>query len=162
MLGLVGGLAGIVWAVMAILFGGYESFSFENSLIGSIYPTSPPVDESEPTGNNAERIAKLAMMRTVAERGKYHYRYHEYLLFSTLKSFCCCLIPSEEKKGCCARRLRRLQRHEEASEKLAEELDIVKLIYVQRIGQFLAKLILKKHQRALVTSFKKYQIDDLK
>ena len=130
---------------------------FENSLIGSIYPTSPPVDESEAS----ERGAKMAMMRTVAERGKYHYRYDEYLLFSLLRSFCCCFIRADSK-GCCSRRLRRLERHEEASEKLAEELDIVKLIYVQRIGQFVAKLILKKHQRALVTSFKKYQIDDLK
>ena len=37
----------------------------------------------------------------------------------------------------------------------------MKLLYVQRIGQFIAKLILKKHQRALVTIFKKYQVDDL-
>ena len=82
------------------------------------------------------------MMRTVAERGKYHYRYDEYLLFSFLKSFCCCFIG---KNGCCDRRMRRLHRHESASEKLAEELDIVKLVYVQRIGQFLAKLMLNKH-----------------
>ena len=57
--------------------------------------------------------------------------------------------------------MKRLERHEEASEKLMDELDVVKLVYVNRIGQFLAKLILKKHQRALVTSFKKYQVDDL-
>ena len=64
-------------------------------------------------------------------------------------------------KNRCVERQERLKRHEEASEKLNDEIDIVKLVYVQRIGQFLAKLILKKHQRALVTSFKKYQIDDL-
>ena len=50
----------------------------------------------------------------------------------------------------------KLERHEAASERLANEIDIVKLLYVQRIGQFIAKLILKKHQRALVTNFKKY------
>ena len=44
---------------------------------------------------------------------------------------------------------------------LANEFDIVKFIYVVRISQFLSKLVLRKHQRALVTSFKKYQIDDL-
>ena len=44
---------------------------------------------------------------------------------------------------------------------LADEIDIVKFIYVLRIGQFISKLILKKHQRALVTSFKKYQLNDL-
>ena len=44
---------------------------------------------------------------------------------------------------------------------LEKEFDIVKFIYVVRISQFLSKLVLRKHQRALVTSFKKYQIDDL-
>ena len=57
--------------------------------------------------------------------------------------------------------MQKLHRHQEASDKLAKELDIVKLIYVQRIGQFLAKVMLKRHQRALVTSFKHYQLDDL-
>ena len=44
---------------------------------------------------------------------------------------------------------------------LADEVDIVKFIYVLRIGQFISKMILNKHQRALVTSFKKYQLNDL-
>lgn len=37
----------------------------------------------------------------------------------------------------------------------------MKLLYVQRVGQFIAKLILNKHQRALVTNFDKYALDDL-
>ena len=97
------------------------------------------------------------MMRTVSERGKYWYSYPEYMLVSFLR-MCCC---SCSKRQCFQKRLERLERHEEAVDKLANEIDIVKLLYVQRVGQFIAKLILKKHQRALVTSFKKYQIDDL-
>ena len=42
---------------------------------------------------------------------------------------------------------------------MASEIDIVKLLYLQRVSSFIAKLILKKHQRALVTSFKKYQLE---
>ena len=79
------------------------------------------------------------------------------MLISFLKMCCCCC----SKRQSFQRRLERLERHEEAVDKLANEIDIVKLLYVQRVGQFIAKLILKKHQRALVTSFKKYQIDDL-
>ena len=45
---------------------------------------------------------------------------------------------------------------------LANEIDIVKLLYVQRIGQFMAKLMLKRHQRALVTNFDKWSLDSLK
>ena len=155
-LGLVGGLSGIIWAIMELVAGGYESFQFENSLIGSIFPTSPQNFESELV-DGTESKARRAMMRTVAERGKYFYHYGEYFLFSCLRSYCCCFTKGDR----CQRRMRRLERHEEASEKLIDELDVVKYVYVNRIGQFLAKMILKKHQRALVTSFKKYQVDDL-
>ena len=44
---------------------------------------------------------------------------------------------------------------------LADELDIVKLVNVLRIGQFLSKVLMNKHQRALVTNFKKYQFSNL-
>ena len=98
------------------------------------------------------------MMRTVAERGRYWYTYQEYLFVWLLK-MCCCLCCS--RNSWYKKRLEKYERHQRASEKLQDEVDIVKLIYVQRIGQFIAKLILKKHQRALVTSFKKYQIGDL-
>ena len=40
-------------------------------------------------------------------------------------------------------------------------MDIVNFIYVRRLSQFLSKMVLDKHQRSLVTSFKKYQLDDL-
>ena len=66
-LGLVGGLASIIWGVLALIFGHYESFRFENSLISSIYPTSPQ-DFSDVDGSGThsdERKAKLAMMQTV-------------------------------------------------------------------------------------------------
>ena len=45
---------------------------------------------------------------------------------------------------------------------LANEIDIVKLLYIQRIGQFMAKLLLKRHQRALVTNFDTWSLDSLK
>ena len=32
---------------------------------------------------------------------------------------------------------------------------------MQRIGQFLAKLLLKKHQRALVTNFSRFKVSQL-
>ena len=40
-LGLVGGLAGIVWGLMALVFGPYEAFKLENSMISAVYPTAP-------------------------------------------------------------------------------------------------------------------------
>ena len=99
------------------------------------------------------------MMKSVAERGKYFYSYTEYRLTAFLHTFCrCCLKESDWFK----RRMARHERHEAAQEKLSEEVDIINFIYVLRIGQFISKLILRKHQRALVTSFQKYQLNDLR
>ena len=113
-------------------------------MIGRIYPTSPQVhnkDGSDEQQISDERQAKDAMLRIVAERGKYFYNYSEYWFAGILRFFCSC---------CCSRRpwykrqMEKLARHETASEKLAEEIDIIKFIYVLRVGQFLSKLILNK------------------
>ena len=98
------------------------------------------------------------MLRIVAERGKYFYNYSEYWFAGAQRFFCSCCCKN---KPWYQRNIEKLERHDAASEKLSEEIDIIKFIYVLRVGQFLSKLILNKSQRALVTSFKKYQIDDL-
>ena len=51
-LGLVGGFTSIIWLLLSIVIGPYEDFRFNNSLIGSIYPTSPQRDEDEPPIEN--------------------------------------------------------------------------------------------------------------
>ena len=87
MLGLVGGLAGVIWPALYMIFGSYETFKFENSLIGAVYPTSPfgsldscnnkdIKDDIETTLDNRKYM--LSLMRTIAERGKYWYNYSEY------------------------------------------------------------------------------------
>ena len=161
-LGLVGGVSGVVWALLSYALGDYEQFKYENSLVGSIYPTSPfggkDSDESAAQIVESEREAKTKMMRTVAERGKYFYSYFESRITVFLKLFCSCCLKD---KDWYQKRVKRLERHKEASDMLADEIDIVKFIYVLRIGQFISKMILNKHQRALVTSFKKYQLNDL-
>ena len=158
-LGVVGGFSGVVWSFLALIFGGYETFKFENSLIGAVYPTSPQDMPSWDDGADdeggaglKEQNAKRAMMRTVAERGKYFFNYSEYLVSLIIRSVCCCCHRGPWFK----RRIKKLERHEAASQRLADEIDIIKLLSTQRIGQFMSKLVLKKYQRALVTNFSKY------
>ena len=109
----VGGLSAMIWAALATVLGGYETFKFENSLISRIYPTSPQHldngddDDDDDTPPN-EKKARNAMMRTVTERGKYWYNYSEYLCTSLLSSCCCCLC---KKSAWYKRRLHRLKRH---------------------------------------------------
>mmetsp|Transcript_4647 Transcript_4647/g.6123 ORF Transcript_4647/g.6123 Transcript_4647/m.6123 type:complete len:95 (-) Transcript_4647:642-926(-) len=44
-LGLVGGLSGIIWGVLAFFLNNYESFKFDNALIASVYKTAPLGDQ---------------------------------------------------------------------------------------------------------------------
>ena len=51
------------------------------------------------------------------------------------------------------RKVGKLERHEKAVEVLTDELDIVKQIKGDRVTDFLAKMSLKRYQRALVENF---------
>jgi len=130
-LGLVGGFSGILWSVLAMLFGGYETFKLENSLIGAVYPTAPSSQGGD-DGDEAfegEQMARESLMKVVAERGKYFYNYTDYMLSSLLRCFTCCCTGQQRKPGgWLALRLQKLERHETASERLAQEIDIVKLL----------------------------------
>ena len=44
---------------------------------------------------------------------------------------------------------------------LNEEIDILKHLSNQRVSAFIAKLILRKHQRALIYSFLPYTMDNM-
>ena len=135
-------LTGLLWTALSILLGGYETFKLENSLIGAVYPTSPTNDgeksvQDTPINEQKARHAKMLP----ADRGKYFYDYSEYLLALLFRFFCCftcCHSSAWHKK-----RVSKLERHEKASERLANDIDIVKLLYLTRISSFLAKLMQK-------------------
>ena len=54
MLGLVGGTAAIVWGTLNLIFGGYETHKYFNSLISNAYATSPFVDELSSDEDNED------------------------------------------------------------------------------------------------------------
>ena len=160
-LGVVGGFQGLVWGLLSLIFGGYQSFKYENSMIRSLYPTVPanydPWADVESEENLRQARAQKAMMDIIAKKGRYTYGYVEYLGASTLKLLCsCCCSKSDFYQ----KRVKRLERHEAAQEKLGQEVDLVKLLQVHRMVIFIAQLGFKKHQRALISNFKRYQIED--
>ena len=136
----------------------YEDFKFNTSLIGSIYPTSPQRDEDEPPIDNRKE-ANQQMEGTVVERGKFFYRFSEYYCTWMLQCCFCCFVKKESLWW--KNRDFRYKRYEKAVERLNEEIDVLKHVSTQRTSEFISKLILRKHQRALVQSFQKYQLDDM-
>ena len=103
----------------------YESFKFNNSLAGSVYPTSPQPDEDEPP--IATQIeAKQRLASTITERGKFHYSFAEYQITWLLRSLCCCLF----RKDSLWWKIRnfKYERYEEAVSKLEVEIDVLKFL----------------------------------
>ena len=74
------------------------------------------------------------MIRTVATSGVYEYNYLVWRMKYYLSLFFgCCL----KDKAWFIHMTAKFERHKTASEKLADELDIVRLINVLRVAQFL-------------------------
>ena len=146
-LGLVGGFTSIIWGTLAMVLAPYEDFKFNSSLAGSMYPTSPQPDAEEPPVDSRNE-AKARMEGTVIERGKFFYGFAEYYITWLLDKCCCCCLNRQSRSW--KEREFRYARYEAAVERLNEEIDILKHVSNQRIGEFMAKLILRKHQRALV------------
>ena len=157
-LGLVGGVSGILWTGLAMLLSPYETFKFNNSLIGMVYPTAPQRDEKEQPIRSRDK-AQEQLERTVSDRGKAYYSFTEYYWTWFLRSCCCCCFRQDSTAQ--KRRTFRYERYEEAVDRLASEIDILTHIENQRASRFLQKLSLSKHQRALVSSFQRYRVEEL-
>ena len=95
----------------------------------------------------------------MAEKGKFYYRYSEYIT-TWLLSFCCCCKSSRESTWWRKRKFE-YDRYEKAVDKLNQQIDIVKFVESQRLAEFMSRLFLKPYQRALVQSFQEYQIDNM-
>ena len=138
------------------MLGPYQDFALSQSLMSSIYPTSPQLDEGE-EGYSNYNSAMQALKRTITERGQYKYSFREYQCTWILMKCCCCFISKDRRSW--KEREWRYNRYEDALERMNGEIDVLKSVSGQRMTQFLAKILLKKHQRTLVQSFSKYQID---
>ena len=134
-LGLVGGVAGIIWPLLARIFGDYEAFTYTNSLLSSLYSTRPEASPGSATG-----IEK--MKDSVSYKGQFSYNYLDYRFSSLLNYFCSGCF---RRWPCFQQRKRRLEKYEAAGEKLSEDTDIVKFIRILRASEFLSKVYLKKH-----------------
>ena len=119
---------------------GYESFKFENTLIGVLYPTSKFFEDTPST----EQEACNRMVNSIAGSTKYFYHYSEYMFARVARFLFCCACTHN------FRWYNKLKRHEAARDRLRSEIDIIKLLHSQRVSAFMAEVVLKKHQRALV------------
>ena len=93
------------------------------------------------------------------EKGKFYYRYYEYITTWLLSTCCCCMFDRESTWW--RKRKFEYDRYEKAVDKLNQQIDIVKFVETQRLSDFMARLFLKPYQRALVQSFQEYQIDNM-
>ena len=123
-LGLVGGLSGIIWGFLSLCLDSYSSFALQTTMVKSLYTaTAPKSDDDDPVA------PRDAVVSAIADSSKpYSYSYLEYVLAKFLDSICgLCLRNIKFCQKCFQKRSERLYRHYKASERLEEEIDVVKL-----------------------------------
>jgi len=165
-LGLVGGVASILIYLLGLVVNPFRNFRLKNTLIRHLYPTSSMGTREDGQDPHNAHQAKVALVRTVAERGKYWYDFHEFFVMKLIQYFmcccCCCCCSRLTNSACYKRRLQRFERHKEAVYKLDSELGVLQIVQTLRQTKFLAKLLLRKHHRVLINSFRQYQLTNFK
>ena len=96
-----------------------------NSLVNSIYPTSPQRDEDEPPIESHDEALKQ-LEGTVIERGRSKYYFMEYNWTRILKNFCCCCKLHEKRWF--KERLFKYNRFQKAEKQLQQETDILNVL----------------------------------
>lgn len=99
------------------------------------------------------------MKETIIQQDQYDQNYCEILFLEKVRFLCGCCCKN---KDWYKQRVKKLERHENAVAALTEEFDVVKHIKGERVTDFLAKISLKRYHRALVASFSRYQVADLR
>ena len=95
------------------------------------------------------------MTDIVSHQARFMYNYVEFRFISIFNKFCYCCC---KRLKCFQERKLRLERYQEASDKLNNEMDIAELIRSIRASDFVSQVYLKKHQLGLIPNFKEYQI----
>ena len=108
-----------------MLLAPYQEFTLQQSLLGSIYPMTPQLDEGS-EGYQDLNQAKSALKKTVTDRGQFHYSFKEYFSTWFLSACCCCCI--KKKEDWWRRREWRYNRYEESVERMSKEVDVLKYI----------------------------------
>ena len=89
------------------------------------------------TDENAMKLMK----ESLDSRLDFTYSFWDYNIAKLLQSCCCCF----KKFQCFQKHKKRLQRFEEAEEKLNKETDFFRFIKLLRVTHFMAKIKLRKY-----------------
>lgn len=151
-LGFIGGMAGLIWSILGFVLGSYQNFAFESSMINNFYGVSKMNPEAD--SPDTDELATNEVKRSLANKKRYMYTYREYIGTKIMSMSC---FAKCFKNRLDAERIQRFERHAETTDRLEQELDFVRLIRNLRVFEFISRLLLKKYQRVLVQSFRKYQ-----
>jgi hypothetical protein len=130
-LGAIGGFAALIWGLMGFFINGYSVFEKNRSLLNKFYATDvgvgngnqiTPYDHIEADGGDD---LKEEIVYEMDGRKSYNYSYCSYLCGGLAVKFACCCCGAS---NCAKRRSERIDFHEKATDRMSDEIDIVKLV----------------------------------
>ncbi|CDW79116.1 UNKNOWN [Stylonychia lemnae] len=171
-----GGLAGIVFAIVRILFGPMQEFLYYQSLLKKSYMVEKDrvlsdvfrrlsqfsyirrnlLKENDKNLDISKFQAKdfntyLELIKRLKNRVPFRYRFRQYLAYYVKRLFLC------------KRKHFRIQRElfDFGKKKIERQFDIAVILRDLRIFKMTNSLLLSKYQRKLIPFFKKYQLNQM-
>ena len=88
--GIIGGFIGLIWSLLALCLGGYESFKMTEAFIREIYFINDKdiINYWNVPNNFDEALGNLS--KNIKSRERYSYSYLEYSCSRFLECFSCC------------------------------------------------------------------------
>ena len=85
-LGFIGGMSEVIWAILGMLMASYLTFHFESGMIRNFYGVSKMHPGSDPPNSN--ELAEQEVKKSIASRRKYNYTYTEFITTKLMKLAC--------------------------------------------------------------------------
>ena len=106
------------------------------------------------------KLAKKTVCDTLEASSTFVFRYKQYMCYRFLRSIYC--KRCTRCRGCFEHRIRKLELYEAACSRLGKrDLDVLHLLQELQVSRFIARLLLKQHQRELVPLFKSYRMQGM-
>ena len=152
-----GALVMTISALIGFLVNNYETFIKDKSMLKKLYGELPPRASDEEDDSDG----KAAFRACIENRKDFRFGYWTFLLISSFVTCCCCL------SGCCQRRFEwwRTRVHSQKKFKIARrrlnhELDVQRIVALNRITKLIQKLLFTARQRRTVAYSRKYVLQE--
>jgi hypothetical protein len=177
---LFGGFFSLIRVLSNYFLKDFQGFAIKNSMIKKLYTEEPPPEgwTDSDDDDQPKRVKKMTqeemdaenaflarqdagpeskLEEAVSSRDTFSYKFRSYWWFNCKKEYSC--------SSCCCKKPKPTRQHrlyQDGLKKINHEFDVLRLINLMRVQEFMGRSYLKAHQLMLVKFFQSYTLQDPK